>query len=206
MFTFDLKTEKWISETYKSRYAPSPRSEFAHTRMGEILIIFGGSSSSNLLGDMHFFNLINREWKAVEPKSTDNPTIRKGSCMAAADNTIFIFGGITNDGGYSDELWTFDSGNSTYTLLKTSGDVPLPTARGSCKAYTEADNEIVFEIYFGETTGRRPLSTIYQYRHLNKTWKIIKPQDYKTSMSQGAALYLGDRLLIAGGSYSQFYA
>jgi N-acetylneuraminic acid mutarotase len=203
--TFDLETERWNSITYKSSYAPSPRSELAHTRMGEILIIFGGSSNSNLLGDMNYFNLRTREWKAVEPKSTDNPTTRKGSCMASADNNIFIFGGITNE-GYSDELWMFDSGTSTYTLLKSLGDTPMNTARGSCRAYTEGKNEIIFETYLGESNSRMPLSTIYQYKLSTNTWTTIKPQqqDYIRG-SLGVALYLEDKLLVAGGAYWQFF-
>ncbi len=73
--------------------------------------------------------------KAVDPKSSDRHTTRKGSCMAGVGKTIFIFGGITID-GYSDELWMFDSGSSSYTLLKTLGYVSK-IARGKCKAYLE---------------------------------------------------------------------
>ena len=103
MYTFDLKTEAWKPLIFESNDALSPRSEFAHTRMGEILIIFGGTSNSKLLGDMHYFNLRTSEWKAVVPKSNDIPIARKGSCMAAVGNSIFIFGGVTID-GYSEPM------------------------------------------------------------------------------------------------------
>jgi hypothetical protein len=41
--TFDLNTETWDTLTFKSSHVPPPRSDFAHTRIGEILIIFGGT-------------------------------------------------------------------------------------------------------------------------------------------------------------------
>ncbi len=172
--------------------------------MGEILILFGGISDSALLGDMHYFNFRTQESNFVEPRSVMSPSNRKGSCMAAAAENIFIFGGITNE-GYSDELWLFDSGSSTYTLLKAYGEAPTKTARGNCKAYVNTNNEVIFETYIGETVGRQPLSSIYSYNYTKNTWTCIKKhtrQDF--SRSQAAALYMNDKLLVAGGAFRSF--
>jgi N-acetylneuraminic acid mutarotase len=204
-YTFDLKTETWSTLTTKSTQNPSPRSEFAHARVGEILIIYGGVSNNILLGDMHYFNLRTLEWRAVEVKSTNNPINRKGSCMAAAGDTIFIFGGITNQ-GYSNELWIFDTGKSTYILLKSLGDIPMKTARGDCKAYIEGNGDIIFESYLGETVGRTGLSGIYKYNLSTSIWTSIKPhQEDDLRASKSASLYIGDKMLVAGGTITNFF-
>jgi N-acetylneuraminic acid mutarotase len=205
VMAFDLKTETWNTLNVKSSLPPSPRSEFAHTRIGEILIMFGGASGNILLGDIHYFNLRTQEIKAVEVKSTNQPTNRKGSCMAAAGDAIFIFGGITKQ-GYSDELWMFNSGENTYTLLKPSGDTPSRTARGGCKAYIERNGDIMFETYLGETVSRLGLSGIYRYNLSTNAWTSIKPENEdKFRASQSAALYLEGKLLVAGGAFTDYF-
>lgn len=203
MTTFDIKTETWTPLLIHSNHAPVARSEFAYTRMGEILVIFGGSSGSVLLGDMHYFNLRTQEWKAVEPKSQRVPSNRKGACMAAAGNTIFIFGGISNE-GYSNELWAFESGSNTYTLLEPFGNYPSKSARGKCRAFI-SNEEIIFETYLGETDGRQPLIDIHQYNLAQKTWIMIsKPNYLNIERSQASALFFGNKLLVAGGSFWNF--
>lgn len=203
IYTYDLKTEQWNPLIFKSTDAPSPRSEFAHTRMGEIFIIFGGTSNSNLLGDMHYFNMRTSEWKAVETKSNDRPTTRKGSCMAAVGNYIFIFGGVTIK-GYSDELWMFDSGLSKYTLLKPSGNVPM-SAKGGCRAYFEGE-ETVFETYLAETIAKLSTSSIYKFKLSENSWSSIelKSPD-STKIPTGITLYLQDTLLVAGGGTWKYF-
>lgn len=204
IWTFDLHSNHWEPITTQADILAEPRSEFASTRVGEILIVFGGISDSVLLGDMHYFNFRTQELNFVEPRSVMSPSRRKGSCMAAAGENIFIFGGITNE-GYSDELWLFDSGSSTYTLLKTYGEGPTKTARGNCKAYVNTNNEVIFETYIGETVGRQPLSSIYSYNYTKNTWTCIKQHTKEDfSRSQAAALYMNDKLLVAGGAFRSF--
>jgi hypothetical protein len=188
----------------KSNKFPTPRSEFAYTRIGEILVIYGGESDSVLLGDIHYLNLRTQEWKSVESKSTGNPTNRKGSCMAAANDSIFIFGGITNQ-GYSNELWMFDSGSGTYTLLDSFGDIPIQSARGGCKAYINKDKDVIFETYLGESAGSQPSSSIYSYNISQKVWTEVKAHTNQNfSRSQAAVLYLENSLLVAGGTFWSF--
>ncbi len=190
----------------KSNQFPTPRSEFAYTRIGEILVIYGGEIDSVLLGDMHYLNLRTQEWKSVESTSTVNPANRKGSCMASANDSIFIFGGITNQ-GYSNELWKFDSGSGTYALLDSFGDIPIKSARGGCKAYINQDNDVIFETYLGESVGRQALSSIYSYNVSTKVWTYIREHSNDVfSKSQTATLYIDNKLLVAGGAFWSFRA
>lgn len=207
MWTFDLETEDWETYLAKSDIAPSPRSEFAHARNGEILIIFGGNTDSGLVGDMHILELRDKLWKNVEIKSTDKPSARKGACMAVEKGNIYIFGGIT-DSGYSNELWMFDSGSYTYNLIVPNGKMPPLSARGNCKSYTDSNNQLIFEVFMGESQNRKSISSVYRYNTQKNLWsEVMGYDDYKPfSRSQTSAIYLNNKLLIAGGSRDNFHA
>lgn len=201
--TLDLNAKTWKPLTIKSTLSPTPRSEFAYTRIGEILVIFGGKSNAGYLGDMHYYNLRTLEWKTVEPKSIANPSARAGSCMAAAGDIIFIFGGSNKDGSLN-ELWIFNSGSSTYEMVNANGVLPMKTTLGNCNAFIESGN-VIFETYLGETAGRKTVTAIYQYNHSRNTWTEIKENSFETiKRSKTSALHFGDQLLIVGGSFRAY--
>jgi N-acetylneuraminic acid mutarotase len=203
METYNIKIEKWQSFAINSSHSPAPRVDFAYTRTGEILVIFGGESDAGLLADMHYFNLRTLVWKAIEPKSNMNPNPRSGSCMAAAGDIIFIFGGVNKD-GYSNELWIFDSGTSKYEMVNPNGVLPIRTQYGHCKAFLESGN-VIFETYLGETIGKKPINAIYQYNYSFNTWTEIKENSFETTIrSQASALHFGSQLLVAGGSFRAY--
>jgi hypothetical protein len=155
---------------------------------------------------MYTLNLRSKEWKLVEVKSTINPTPRYGACMESAGGYIFIYGGIT-DIGYTNELWMFDPGSSSYTLMQTIGDTPLESARGSCKAYLNENDEIIFETYMGETKNGTPISSVYRYYHNTKTWQQVRPFQFDKFIRTAAPAYLmNDLLLVAGGREWEYVA
>jgi hypothetical protein len=120
--------------------------------------------------------------------------------MAGAGGYLFIFGGITVQ-GYSNELWMFNLESNNYELLNSQGNVPLRSARGNCKAYETDNNDIIFETFLGETNGRRPLTGVYRYTLSNRTWTEMKKNDGSIyARSQAVALYLEDKILVAGGA------
>lgn len=186
---------------------PSPRSEFAHTRSGEILIIFGGNTDTITTSDMYTLNLRTKQWKYVEPKSESNPTPRSGSCMGYAGGFIFIFGGKSNS-QYTNELWMYDPGSNSYILLDTTGEQPPVSSNGNCNAYLDPEKGIIFETYMGETRSGMALSTVYRYYHNNKKWeRVLNTGSYQPyARSLTSAILMGDQLLIAGGSEWEYVA
>jgi hypothetical protein len=172
-----------------------------------MIIIFGGKTDTITIADMYTLNLRSKEWKVVEVKSIINPKPRYGACMESAGGYIFIYGGIT-DIGHSNELWMFDPGSSSYTLIKTSGDTPPQSARGSCKAYLSENQEIIFETYMGESKNGLPISSVYRYYHSTKSWKKVRPslQSDIFTRTAAAAYLINDLLLVAGGREWEYVA
>jgi hypothetical protein len=200
MWSFDIETEDYSPVSIKSFISPSPRSDIAHTRLGSDIILFGGKSDTELLNDLYAFNLLLQEWKSVETDSLDMPTPRRASCIAATQDYILIFGGITAT-GYSNELWKFDWGTKEYNLLNPSNPPPI-SAFSQCEIYN-AGTETIFRVYMGETEGEKALTFIYEYYLNTNQWNVIKPAETNDMSVIKAGFYLFDDKLIAVGGCSQ---
>ena len=122
--------------------------------------------------------MIFKEWTLVEVESLVNPSPRKGSCMAAIDDFILIFGGIT-ESGYTNELWMFDYGSNSYKLLTSKDNNPDKLAFSRCQASYNANNQIIFEVYTGETSDEIPVSSIYEYNYSTQKWSTHRENSAK---------------------------
>lgn len=210
IWKFNIKEEIWSPQLVQS-IEPSGRSEFSHTKSGDILVIFGGLGDAGLLDDMYTLNLSNNIWTLVDIKSKSKPSPRKGACMAACGPVFYIFGGITH-AGYVNELWKFDPGTGEYTELSTLGERPPPSAYSKCEATYIENESVTFRMMFGEITGRTPLSVIYEYNATNNKWTPVYDKGFEyQSRSDGTVQKLGSKLILAGGhqwsdiSYSDIY-
>ena len=53
MWEYDLFAQEWEPLRSQSKTLPTPRSDFAHTKINDTFLMFGGKGSSLLLNDMH---------------------------------------------------------------------------------------------------------------------------------------------------------
>jgi hypothetical protein len=118
--------------------------------------------------------------------------------MSALDDTIFIFGGFTA-GGYTNELWKFDTRTGKFELLHAIGDLPPASINSGCDTvYTETGE--IFRVYLGSTQGSAPLSTIYEYTLSTQQWTALNDKRYQIfARDKAAALLMGNDLLAVGG-------
>jgi hypothetical protein len=201
MWKFDLKIEKWEPISYQSTILPTPRSDFAYVRNQDSFIMFGGLSDAGLLNDLHTFNLKTNEWEMMEIRTVISPTPRSGSCLVSNYEYIFIFGGNTGS-SYSNELWKFNKSTRVYELVITKNEGPPPSAFSNCYLTTNAQQEILFQVYMGEKNGGSPTSFFYQYNLSANQWTRIRDiteGSDKIARSKTAAYKILDKLVIAGG-------
>ncbi len=88
MWSFDINKRNWSPILAESSTLPPPRSDFAHARFQDNLVIFGGKGESELLSDLYRYNINTREWKLLTTESYPKPTARRASCMSVADDFI----------------------------------------------------------------------------------------------------------------------
>jgi len=78
------------------------------------LVIFGGEQQFNTtlhirdcLNDVHLYNLEKSEWKYIKPPS-NHLQPRRYHTAAVFDKSMYIYGGINNEGIYMRDLWALN--------------------------------------------------------------------------------------------------
>ncbi len=206
MWTFDLNKNIWEPLRTSTSVMPAGRSDFGHTRIDETLVMFGGIGDYGLLNDMYRFNLRLKEWNLIEVRSNFRPDPRKGSCMAAIEGMIFIYGGIT-ESGYTDELWKFDLATNSYELLSSQISSLSKLGYSNCRASYDDNSKIIFEVYTGETSGQNPTSSIFTFHYSTQKWVPLRERMYDPISRSKAAVYrFDDNILLIGGAKSNHVA
>jgi hypothetical protein len=204
MWSFDLETEVWSSVIIKSTIIPEPRSDFAHGKIEENLLMFGGMGDSELLNDLYLFNLRNKEWQLIGIKSQAKPSPRKGSCLASTNSVTYIYGGIVSS-GYSGELWKFDWSTNKYELIIPSSFTPPGLGFAKCSITYNSNNDEIFEVYLGEY-GKFPIYELYQFNTTSNEWTSMEVPDPLLNLRpKAASIKLGDKIIIAGGHFVNFW-
>jgi hypothetical protein len=206
MWTFDIREENWSSVPLKSSIVPSPRSEFAHARYQDSIIIYGGKGEQDLYNDLYLYNLVKNEWELVSTNPSPKPSARRAACLAASDDFFLIFGGVESS-GYSNELWKFEWASNSYTLYDSRG-APPASAFSQCHIELNSNSEMIFKVYMGENDGESPIAFIYEYNLATNKWKAIQElsYDYRIARSKAATFMIKDNLIVGGGSLWNYWA
>jgi hypothetical protein len=200
MWYYDINEEDWNAVSFKSSLVPSPRSDFSHARYLDDFITFGGKGDGGLYNDLYRYNVRDKEWKLISIETSIMPSARKAACMAAGDDFILIYGGIEAS-GYSNELWKFDWGTRSYTLLDSSKSTP-GSAYSQCHIETNSDNQLIFKVYMGETEGDNPTALLYEFNIALGRWTQILEPDIISNLknSKSAAFMIDNTIINAGGN------
>lgn len=92
---------------------------------GENAVLFGGANGQQQNNDLFLFNPSLHTWTKVE--RGEAPLARTGASLAVLGNTLFVFGGLSNEVGWLDDFHSLDLSNeqSSWQIV----DVPCPYAR-----------------------------------------------------------------------------
>lgn len=113
---------------------PSPRESHTWTvdATGGAAYAFGGRDGETVYDDLWAFDLETDSWSVVTPEG-DTPPARFGhNAVWVEEIGLVVFAGQGGSTFYND-LWAYDPGENTWTLLPGGGDAPVPRY-GSCAA------------------------------------------------------------------------
>jgi serine/threonine protein kinase/ankyrin repeat protein len=165
MYILDLDKYEW-TKVPDSENAPTPRSEHAATAVDDKIWIFGGFDGSNRLNDLYTFDTNTLKWTKINIVGKDVPIGRSGHKMVRyGTSTVYIFGGIDDQGNYSNELYVFDANQNPVEMkwIKTTGEVP------DVRAFHSMDviNGLIW-IYGG-----------YAFKNYYNDTKVLDPKHYQ---------------------------
>ena len=192
MWVFEILSGVWsIAQTTGT--LPTPRSDFAYGSEGNALVIWGGIDSTGLIEDLFMFNTLTLQWTQIISTSSSQPSPAAGACLVLQMPNIYIYGGITSY-GFSGELWQYNLGTNTYTLVSTDNQL----AYASCQLLGNH-----FYVIFGYSYAEVPVPMVRSFDLVSLGWQsfyIAEAADSDTA--QGIQLLMGAAVIrVAGQSW-----
>lgn len=155
---------KWVKLDQKGT-GPGARSSHAITMVGQKAYAFGGEFKPRVPVDsnLYVFDLNELTWSVVSVTG-DIPPPRVGVTMASIGDTIYVFGGRDSTHKELNELYSFDTCTSKWTLL-SSGDAGPP--HRSYHSITSDDRHVYV---FGGCGNNGRLNDLWAYDAVDKKW------------------------------------
>jgi hypothetical protein len=105
----------------KANTWPSPRFGHAAAAINGNLIIFGGKDGSKVYNDMFYFNTRDQIWTEIDIRGTVPPALVFPGVFSYSVQNICIYGGMKADGTVSNSIYSYDTGNSQWNVIKVMG-------------------------------------------------------------------------------------
>lgn len=182
---------------------PLPRVGHASVGVGNVLIVWGGdtkTSEEEIQDDgLYLLNLSTREWTRVKI-SGSCPEGRYGHSAAIIGSKFYIFGGQTDQGGFMNDLWSFDlhklkSGAPQWQCIESTNDV-APTRRTGHTVVTHGESIFVF----GGTDGQYHYNDTWKFDTTTGQWKELDCIGYIPLPREGhSATLVDDVMYVLGG-------
>lgn len=183
---------------------PSPRIGHASAVISNVLLVWGGDTSSDASGrDMHddglyLLNLMTKEWTRVNI-SGSIPIGRYGHSVCMAGTKFFVFGGQVQ-GQFLNDMWAFDL-NSLRT--KSMAWEPFDIASPEKPAQRTGHAMITFGdriIMFGGTDAQFHYNDTWSFDLNTRKWEELQCIGFIPSPREGhAASLVDDVMYIFGG-------
>lgn len=170
----------------------------------DCLYVFGGFNLNRILGDLKKFCFGGKKWENVEI-SDPWPSGRYEHAVAAFGTGFYMFGGITDKGSYSNELWYFNVTTEKWSIKALNSSVkPLEL---SGHTLTKVENFLY--LFGGKSADGHFWASMYKIDAFSpEQWIQVKPLGGKSSLRRlvgHSTVYHPESksLLIYGGySYS----
>ena len=132
--------------------------------------------------------------KTVIVKNEVYPSKRRNHASFQFDNELYIFGGISENGEYMNDVWKYNIVEAAWSKLEVDGTVP------EARELMGYDTNPGFGLFiFG---GRSSIihSDFYSFNVKNKVWKIVKAVSAEPPARYSACVTSLDlRLVVIGG-------
>lgn len=164
---------------------PEPRTGSASVVTDKTLYVFSGESSGKLTGESIKFDLQEQSWYPIAEK----PTPVKGASAVLLRGSIYIPGGLTEEGTNTNVLEVYDPVQDEWSLKEA-----LPVGL-SDYAITVHEGQI---FVLGGWDGISYLNTTYRYDPSTDKWYEESPMNFPRS--HASAGILSGEICVIGGS------
>lgn len=181
-----------------------PRSAHAGSFISQAkcLYVFGGFSLNRILGDLKRFCFGKNKWETLE-LSDPWPEGRYEHAVAAFGDGFYMFGGKTENGSYSNELWFFNAASESWTVEALNSSIQPSAVSGH--TLTKVDNYLY--LFGGKTLEGHFLADMYKIDgNIPEEWVEVKPSGGKSSLRRlvghSTVYHKESKSLLIFGGYS----
>ena len=170
------------------------------------MVIWGGQGKNLLFNDFYQYNVLTNEWTLIVPQGNTLPSARMGACIGVDFPIILIYGGQTAS-SLVNEIWKYDAGGNTYTLVSPNNLDRSQVINPYCEIVSDKYNNILFFVMNGITTGEQPVGSTSYFNLTDQTWTIVfDPELASTNRAIGIQKLLGNKVITIGGETWGNYA
>lgn len=174
-----------------------PRAREGHSAsiVASVMYVFGGASTTALLGDLWAFDLVEFTWTELRVAGSVEPRAYHGAALTNSGN-IVIFGGQTNS-GLTSEVLILDLLNRHWGHPSLSGTKPSARKHHS---FLRVHNAFWA---FGGFDGAREVQDLYRLDLEDLSWRAMVTVGAPLPRQGHAAASNGNQLYISAGCDSQ---
>jgi hypothetical protein len=154
VWMFDIPTGSWEFVTPTSSASPPPRFDHTATLVGDTMVVYGGRSGKEILGDMWAFDIPSRRWTHVASPSLVGARFGHAAAVRAGSDELYLFGGYAPATGFTTDFFkcsvtTGDCEDVKTTCQGKGGAGPFPPQLAPRYAHTAVADERFYYIYGG---------------------------------------------------------
>ncbi len=179
LWAFDAAAQSW--ESIRNRRRPGPRLSpgMVYDPVNQQLIIFGGDSPHDRLGDTWLYSLADNRWQEVTPSISPPPRSDMGLVYDEGNQVVILFSGYCLDSTRElcDDTWAFDPKTNTWTEMNPESSPPI--MYGHTMVYDPINQKIVLwgghEATYqdGEQISHQYGNTIWHYDYQQNSWQQV---------------------------------
>eukprot|EP00002_Diphylleia_rotans_P040670 TRINITY_DN9704_c0_g1_i4.p1 TRINITY_DN9704_c0_g1~~TRINITY_DN9704_c0_g1_i4.p1 ORF type:complete len:629 (-),score=92.08 TRINITY_DN9704_c0_g1_i4:240-2126(-) len=191
-FQFDRK--EWIS-LHPIDVRPPPRHSHTAVVFQDSIYIYGGiTTRSCILSDIYTYSIKRNQW--IEKKANGEvPKPRWGHSAVVIGDRMYIFGGLSNNGEYLNDIFSYTFDTSTWNQVEVhQGQLPHPRHFHTCVAHGTC-----FYI-FGGYGATGVSNDFWEFDVATSVWKMIPSTSNTPSHRRGhTAVKHGNSMYLFGG-------
>ncbi|XP_024530809.1 uncharacterized protein LOC9632192 [Selaginella moellendorffii] len=149
----ELDRMRWVSPAVNGEL-PVCRDSHTAVAVKDQLVVYGGDCGDRYLSEVDVFNLKTFTWSKIDTAGSLQPAVRAGHVAVAAENKVYVFGGV-GDRAYYNDVWVLDLSSWKWSQAEVAG--LQPQGRFSHVAVLRDDD---IAIYGGCGEDERPLDEV----------------------------------------------
>ena len=168
---FDIENRSWTQISARGTLPPKLSGLMLFSDNYDNIILFGGKESDTIInGSTYKYSISENRWYLIDSSLTPSARFNHSIVNSITTNSLFIFGGNTDDTNFSNELWKFNLNTFDWSLESSDSEIPNIT---NSSMYSKENYIYAFG---GLTEDNLTNFIVYKYNINTKTWEIVTLQ------------------------------